>query len=153
MAQLIFEHCGNHIPMLALYDKNWNQIDFMSTAFSDQADKYIFWRNAADRAFYLKAYAMVWTSESWVRVKADDARPISELPIIGEQLHVIGADASGTQHVATWNIARTTGTKTPCQRQFNLDPPSHQDDEVNLTHPGTFFPCSQPLATAVLRAV
>lgn len=64
--------------MLALYDKNWNQIDFMSTAFSDQAEKFLFWRNVADRATYLKAFSLVWVSESWLRdLKGHQSHPIS----------------------------------------------------------------------------
>lgn len=114
MAQITFEQHGNHIPMLALYDKNWKHIDFLSTAFSDQSEKYLFWRNAADRAFYLKAYAMVWTSESWVRdLKERNNRPMSELPIIGEQLHVVAVDASGATEVVVWDIARTSERGKP----------------------------------------
>lgn len=136
MAQLTFEQYGNHIPMLALYDKNWNHIDFMSTAFSDQAEKFLFWRDAADRAFYLKAYAMVWTSESWVRdLKGREDSPISKLPIIGEQLHVIGADASGAQQVATWNIARTAGTKTPTLVSVDPENKSGQPGLLNFIKP------------------
>lgn len=114
MAQLTFEQHGNHVPMLALYDKEWNQIDFMSTAFTDQAEKYLFWRNVADRAFYLKAFALVWTSESWLRdLKEHQDRPIRELPIVGEQLHVVGADASDASEVIAWNITRPTEPSHP----------------------------------------
>lgn len=114
MAQVTFEQHGNHIPMFALYDKNWNQIDFMSTVFRDQAEKYLFWRNAADRAFYLKAYALVWTSESWLRDMKDyQDRPISELPIIGEQLQVIGVDATGKHEVVAWSITRPDNSNRP----------------------------------------
>jgi len=114
MAQITFEHHGNHVPMLALYDKQWSQIDFMSTAFTDQAEKYLFWRNVADRAFYLKAFALVWTSESWLRdLKEHQDRPMHELPIVGEQLHVVGADASGASEVIAWNITRPSGVSHP----------------------------------------
>jgi hypothetical protein len=114
MAKATFEHHGNHVPMLALYDKNWKQIDFMSTAFSDQAEKFLFWRNVADRATYLKAFAMVWTSESWLRdAKNHQTLPVNDRPIVGEQLHVVGADASDTQEVVAWNIRRLTGSTRP----------------------------------------
>lgn len=136
LAQLTFEQYGHHIPMLALYDKNWNHLDFMSTVFSDQTEKYLFWRDAADRAFYLKAYAMVWTSESWVRdLKGRADRPISELHIIGEQLHVIGADASDSQQVAIWNIARTTGTNTPALVSIDHEDKSGQPVHLNFIKP------------------
>jgi hypothetical protein len=42
MAQITFEQHGNHVPMLALYDAEWNQIDFVSAAFTDQAEKFLF---------------------------------------------------------------------------------------------------------------
>jgi hypothetical protein len=114
VAQFTFETYGNHIPMLALYDKNWKQIDFISTAFGDQADKFLFWRHVADRAFYLKAHALVWTSETWLRdLKEHHDRPIRDLPIVGEQLHVVGADASGATEVVTWNITRPNGPDAP----------------------------------------
>lgn len=114
MAQVTFEHHGNHIPMLMLYDKDWKPIDGMSTAFADQADKFLFWRNVADRAFYLKAYAMTWTSEVWLRdLKEHKDRPIRALPIIGEQLHVVGADASGATEIVTWNISRQNEEGAP----------------------------------------
>lgn len=109
LAKVTFEHHGNHVPMLTLYDKNWNQIDFMSTAFSDQAEKFLFWRNVADRATYLKAFSLVWVSESWLRdLKGHQSQPIRDLPIVGEQLHVVGADASGSHEVVAWNIVRPT---------------------------------------------
>ena len=107
LAKVTFEHHGNHVPMLALYDKRWNQIDFMSTAFTDQSEKYLFWRSVADRATYLRAFALVWTSESWLRdMKDHQDKPIGELPIVGEQLHVVGADATEAREVVAWNIVR-----------------------------------------------
>jgi hypothetical protein len=113
-AQFTFESHGNHVPMLTLYDKDWKQIDFMSTAFVDQSDKFIFWRNVADRAFYLKAYALVWTCESWLRDLKDRRElPIRNLPITGEQLHVVGADASGATEVVMWNITRPSRPDAP----------------------------------------
>jgi hypothetical protein len=98
IAQVTFKLHGTHIPMLAFFDKQRRQIDFMSTAFADQADKYLFWRRAADRAFYLKAYALLWTSESWLRNMKDFGQiPIQKLPLIGEHLQVVGADATGAE--------------------------------------------------------
>ncbi|MEJ8825168.1 hypothetical protein WKW80_24600 [Variovorax humicola] len=133
MAKVTFELHGNHVPMLALYDKEWNQIDMMSTAFTDQAEKYLFWRNVAARAAYLKAYAMVWTCESWLRdLKAhNDERPIRKLPIIGEQLNVVGADATEASQIVAWNIVREQDEASPT---LELVQP---DDEKN--HPGKMF--------------
>lgn len=131
-AKVTFELYGNHIPMLALYDKEWNLIDMMSAAFADQAEKYIFWRNVAARAAYLKAYAMVWTCESWLRdLKAhDDERPIRKLPIIGEQLNVVGADATEASQIVAWNIVREQDETSPTLKFVQ------PDDEKN---PGKIF--------------
>jgi hypothetical protein len=136
MAQATFEQHASHIPMLALYDKNWRHIDFLSTAFSDQSEKYIFWRNAADRAFYLKAYAMVWTSESWIRdLKDSNNRPISELPIIGEQLHVVAVDASGATEVVAWSIMRTTENEKPSLVQIGPEKAFRKPEHIFFVKP------------------
>lgn len=114
IAQVTFELHGTHIPILAFFDKQWRQIDFMSTAFADQADKYLFWRRAADRAFYLKAYALLWTSESWLRNMKDFGQiPIEKLPLIGEHLQVVGADATGAEEAVVWHICRPTAPARP----------------------------------------
>ncbi|MGB6101072.1 MAG: hypothetical protein WBG44_09365 [Comamonas sp.] len=136
MAQATFEQYANHIPMLALYDKNWRHIDFLSTAFSDQSEKYLFWRNAADRAFYLKAYAMVWTSELWIRdLKDGNNRPISELPIIGEQLHVVAVDASGATEVVAWSITRTTENEKPSLIQLGPEEAFRKPEHIFFVKP------------------
>ena len=136
MAKLTFDQHGNHVPMLALYDREWNQIDFMSTAFTDQAEKYLFWRNVADRAFYLKAFAMVWTSESWIRnLKEHQDRPIGDLPILGEQLHVVGADASDATNVAAWNITRPGGTNHPVLVALKPEDVYGQPDHIFFIKP------------------
>lgn len=136
LARVTFEHHGNHVPMLALYDKNWNQIDFMSTAFSDQAEKFLFWRNVADRATYLKAFALVWTSESWLRdLTGHQSHPIGDLPIVGEQLHVVGADVSGSQEVVVWNIIRPKGNTRPVLEPLQPEDVSRQPGNIFFIKP------------------
>lgn len=57
---------------------------------------------------------MIWTSETWLRdLKEQNDRAIRALPIIGEQLHVVGADASGATEVVRWNISRPNGEGAP----------------------------------------
>jgi len=132
IAQVMFELNGSHIPMLALYDEQWKRIDTMSTMFADQAEKFVFWRNVADRAYYLKAYAMVWTCESWMRDMKDARRlPVHELPLTGEQLLVVGADAAGTVEAVSWNIQRPEGVQGPV-----LGRPA---DDVDAQHGRHFF--------------
>lgn len=108
LAETTFLIHGNHVPMLFMFDDNWNQIDYISTEFGDQADKFVFWRNAAKRAAYLRARAFVWIAESWIRDQsADEDLPIHKLPIIGEQLHVMGATADGKVQEVVWNVVRS----------------------------------------------
>ena len=136
LAQATFEHHGNHAPMLALYDKDWNQIDFMSTAFTDQAEKLLFWRTVADRAFYLKAFALVWTCESWIRNLQDGKdRPVHQLPVIGEQLQVVGADASDAVQVVAWNINRSTKDAHPVLVRIAPDDVSNQPRKIYFVKP------------------
>lgn len=136
MAKATFDHHGNHVPMLALYDKNWNQIDFMSTAFSDQSEKYLFWRNVADRATYLRAFAMVWTCESWLRdMEGHQDQPIRELPIVGEQLHVVGADATESHKFIAWNIVRATSAGQPALEPVEPGDVNRQPDQVFFVKP------------------
>ena len=114
MAKATFNQFGNHVPMLFLFDEKWKPIDFMSTGFADQADKFLFWRNAADRANYLRAFGFVWVGEFWIRGLKDGADvPFQQLPIVGERLHVIGGDAKDEQCAVTWNIRRTTQDAKP----------------------------------------
>ncbi|WP_437437688.1 hypothetical protein, partial [Variovorax boronicumulans] len=114
MAQAMFKVYGSHVPVLYLYDREFKMIDTVSTAFSDQSDKYLFWRDAADRAAYLKAFTMVWTSEAWLRdIKEHQGRPMRDLPVVGEQLHLVVADAKGVHKVIAWNIVRLADTASP----------------------------------------
>ncbi len=114
MAEATFMHFGNHVPMLFLFDDEWRVVDFLSAKFTDQADKFIFWRHAAERASYLRARALVWISESWLRDLTDQEHlPIRDLPIKGELLHVIGADMTGETEVIEWEIRRPMPKKKP----------------------------------------
>lgn len=114
--------------MLLLYDEDWKQIDFQSMKLDDQAEKFMFWRNAAKRASYLRAASLVWVGESWLRALSKDADlPIQKMPIIGEQLQVIGAAFSGETKVVAWKIMRPEGALRPM-----LEPVASDDDKHNL---------------------
>ena len=102
-----FEHFGYHIPMLFLFDDQWKLVDSLSAKLDDQSEKFIFWRNVAERAAYQRAYAMVWISELWLRdLPSTKDLSVSELPIIGERLHVIGMDIGDHTNLVEWNIQR-----------------------------------------------
>lgn len=114
MAELTFRQYGNHVPMLFLFDKEWKVIDMLSAKFADQADKYIFWRQVADRAVSLKAFGASWTSESWVRSTSNsDRRAIRHMPIVGERLSNIVFDRTGESRHVAWIVERDHATAKP----------------------------------------
>lgn len=116
MAILTFNHFGNHVPMLFLFDKSWHPIDMVSTQFRDQADKFIFWRNIADRITMLRASGLVWISESWIRsIDKSGASAIKNMPIKGERLHVMAIDEAGHRCQSGWKILRDPEGKPTLQ--------------------------------------
>lgn len=113
-AEFMFGQNGGHYPMLSLYDEDWKVVDTVSTIFADQTDKFLFWRMAAKRAAYLKAYAFIWVSEIWIRDTEDSMMsPIRDLPIKGEQLCVVGGSADRKTTSVEWNIIRPTNDLGP----------------------------------------
>ncbi|MFC0253490.1 hypothetical protein [Massilia consociata] len=128
MAYFTFSHDGYHVPMLFLFDDSWNQIDFVTTEFADQADKFIFARNIARRAAYMKAAAFVFVSESWVRsIDYSGNKPIRDLPIIGEQLQLIAGDFTGKLKAVDWDIVRSDQSEKPA---LSLSSTQKDDDDV-----------------------
>lgn len=131
IAKATFEHYGNHVPMLFLFNERWEQIDFLSTTFADQADKFIFWRSVADRAGYLRAFGVVWVSESWIRdAKEADTVATRNLPILGERLTVLGSDIANNRYEVTWDIRRTDGLKGPRVELVPVEVSSDSEREV-----------------------
>lgn len=110
MAKATLEKFGNHVPILILFNKEWQLIDFVSPQFLDQADKFIFWRTIAESVRCLNIFGIVWISESWIRRGIPDAAtPTRLMPITGERLSVIGLDKTGGREAAAWNIKRDIG--------------------------------------------
>jgi hypothetical protein len=134
MAETTFRHFGNHVPMLFLYDDRWVPIDMISTTFADQADKYIFWRRAADRVINQRAHGIAWISELWMRgLSGYPFDPIRKLPIVGERLHLALADRSGHIKEISWDIIRSSGDPQPLLRPVVAD-------ETNSRVPGFLYP-------------
>lgn len=114
MAEITFTGDGYHIPMLMFFDREYKVIDLVSTSFEDQADKYIFWRSAADRALTNNAHGFVWISELWIRnSKINSKKAIREMPIVDEQLQVVGIDSNNHQKVISWKILRENESAKP----------------------------------------
>lgn len=114
LAEATFDHYGYHMHMLFIFDDQGRQIDFLGAHFNDQADKYIFWRAVGERILYLRGAAVVWVSEAWMRnVRENPAALMRNMPIVGEQLHVVGADRHGKFAEAAWEIVHGAGAPKP----------------------------------------
>lgn len=106
-AKGVFEHFGNHIPMLTLFDDDFRPIDGSSVMLDDRATKYLYWRSVADKIAYLGASSIIWVCEYWLRRGDMVQNPAwKELPITGEGLQIIGLHKSGEIIETHWNIAR-----------------------------------------------
>lgn len=125
MAEAIFLADGYHIPILMFFDSNHKVIDLLSANFDDQADKYIFWRFAADRARVINAHGFVWVSELWVRSSnMGTKKAIHKMPIVEEKLQVIGVDANNYQKSISWCIIRENEDISPSLTASEVDDPN-----------------------------
>ncbi len=114
MAELTFTEDGYHIPMLMFFNSEYKIIDLISTSFGDQADKYIFWRSAADRALTTNAHGFLWISELWLRnSKINSNKAIRDMPIVDEQLQIVGIDSNNHQKVISWQVLRENENTKP----------------------------------------
>lgn len=114
MAEATFNEYGNHVPMLFIFDDAWRPIRMMSTMFADQTDKYIFWRMIGEFVRATGAWALSWTSESWIRSMDDyEQTPVRKLKIMGEMLHNLVIDRSGRYHETGWTIVRSSEDAKP----------------------------------------
>jgi hypothetical protein len=117
MAEQTFEHDGYHIPMLFLYDKDFKCVDGMSVRWSDQAEKFIFWRSVADRVVANRVTIVATIGEAWVRdMKGYQHLPIKDLPITGEELYVNLLDSTGSYMCTAWEIVRADDESKPSLR-------------------------------------
>lgn len=114
-AEQVFLRDGYHIAMAWLFDDNFQIIDYMVIAPTDQADKYIFWRSLPDKIHYLRAKYLVWTAEAWIRGQFDPrmTKATRNLPITGEILQVVGIDGHGNSFETTWTIERGSDDSKP----------------------------------------
>ncbi|CDT28157.1 hypothetical protein BCT47_16515 [Vibrio splendidus] len=128
IAEATFNESGYHISMLHFLDDKYMPIDMISYSPSDQADKYIFWRMAAERAKVLGAKAMISISEAWLRDYKDHlSKPISQMPIIGEKLNVYGANIHNEHYSISWVIERPTPRSLPVLQAATVDTESSRD--------------------------
>jgi hypothetical protein len=122
IAEYTFIQYGNHVPMTFLYDENWNIIDQITVDFADQSEKFLYARHVASRAGYLKAFAVISISETWLRnFECFPTLPIRKLPIVGEQLLVFGGVLDGSSKIVTWNIVRSDEKAAPRLERVDVD--------------------------------
>ena len=110
MVELTFMEDGYHVPILMFFDNEYKVIDLLTTSFDDQADKFIFWRSAAERAKILNAYGFIWVSELWVR---NSTKAIHEMPIVDEKVQIVGIDSVNYKKSIFWNILRKDDQSKP----------------------------------------
>lgn len=114
IAEFTFLEYGSHVPTLFFFDVDYQVIDFINTSFEDQADKYVFWRIAAERANIINACGFVWISELWLRRSNFDFKEaIHKMPIIGERLQIVGVDSRDNQSSVSWEIIRDSDKDKP----------------------------------------
>ena len=112
MAERTFEHDGYHIPMLFLYDKDFKSVDGISVHWSDQAEKFIFWRNVADRVIANRATIIATIGEAWIRdMNGYQDLAVKDLPITGEELYVNLLDSTGSYMCKAWEIVHVDESK------------------------------------------
>lgn len=122
MTERTFEHDGFHVPMLFLYDKDFKCIDAMSMHWNDHVEKYIFWRNVADRVIACRAATIATISESWIRdLRGYRSQELKDLPIMDEHLYVTMLDSSGSYRCAGWRIVRPDEESKPSLTRLTGD--------------------------------
>lgn len=127
MAEAVFIGDGYHNPILIFFNKEYQPCCILSTSFDDQADKYIFWRFAADRAKLINAYGFVWISELWVRsTQLNKFHNISirNMPIIDERLQIVGIDADNNMKKISWKIIRESEQSQAILERSSVDNPN-----------------------------
>ena len=114
IARETFQRFGSHVPMLLLFDDEWNSIDMITTIPADQSEKYIFWRSMGDRILYEKPYALIYVYEAWIRkMERYPVRLTHNLPVRGEVLVVVGMDSGGNVVSKDMKIVRDAAQRKP----------------------------------------
>jgi hypothetical protein len=123
MVEFTFAEFGNHAQMLFLFDERWRPCSFLSTAFADTADKYVFWRHVNEQVRDLNAAGLAWISEAWMRRNPEDPSvPVRNMEIIGEQLHLVALARTGKQMECRWRIVRENEEKPPILETIPIEP-------------------------------
>lgn len=108
VASRVFLRDGFHIHLCVLFsgDRLSGMISFQP---NDQAEKYVFWHELAYCIALWGVTEMYLVSEAWLRRHQGFEKSISEMPIIGERLHVRGIRNTGEYSDVLYGIDRSNG--------------------------------------------
>lgn len=113
-ARATFNHFGNHVSILFIFDEHWRLALMTTIQFADQTEKYIFWRMVGDKVRTLRAHGLVWIGESWEReLETTQRGPPRKGRILGEHLSVTGVDRNGHLERIVWSIKRGSEDSKP----------------------------------------
>ncbi|MOA17927.1 hypothetical protein D3C78_1382100 [compost metagenome] len=114
MSHATFSEWGYHVPIMHLFNDQWEVVEILSTEFKDQADKYFFWRSIGEKVENLNISAIAWICEAWHRsANAFPMTPTRSLPITGESLRVVVIHRDGSYLEDGWVIKRDPAGGTP----------------------------------------
>jgi hypothetical protein len=110
-ARHLFEVDGGHITIGFLLDRNSRPVRIIHATFADHTEKLVFWsRLAYELQANPEVCGMIFVSEFWMRSATGfPDRRIGELEILGEGLHIVGIDKSGSHLARDFRISRDGG--------------------------------------------
>jgi hypothetical protein len=112
-ARHMFDVDGEHITIGFLLDRHLQPIQVRQVFFADRVEKFIYWSQLAHWASLNRdVSAVIFVSEFWMRNLAGyPLRPISELAIVGEGLHIVGLHKDGTYLSTRDRVVEQDGKK------------------------------------------
>lgn len=107
LAEAFFRHSGSLLPTVYLFDEHLQVIGLVSGQFTCQTDKYIYWRDIADRVTANRVHAVASTGEAWVKpLTGFYSTRMQNQEAIGERMFVDTLDRSGNYGSVDWSITR-----------------------------------------------
>lgn len=93
----MFNTDGYHVTIGFLLDQQFLPRRLVSVQFADHTEKFIFWSRLADELeLDQESHAIIFVSEYWMRsAKGREIKPVENLEILGEGLHIVGLSADG----------------------------------------------------------
>ncbi|WP_434654022.1 hypothetical protein [Chromobacterium violaceum] len=107
-AATIMKRDGYHIHIGFFFTDATDSPPYVvSPIFEDRIDKLIFWHEIAFLVKLFNITSLLWISEAWIRSASSDLDlGVSELPIVGEELHVTGISKKEGQYTISFPVSR-----------------------------------------------